>query len=366
MLLERLRLVNFRNFDSITQLFSSGVNVFYGENGSGKTSLLEALCLFSLGRSFRGGTVKHLVATGHPFFQAQLSLAPGAPLSTTELVAVGDHQNQLKFSVDGNIARVSEVVNHLPMQLLCANSFQMLESGAAHRRHLLDWGCFFFERAFIRTWQRFCHVLKQRNRWLKSMGPGHLHQRALAVWDREFLGCGTLVDEARRRYYALFIPALEEALLRFLPQFRFDCAYVPGWGEMGLEGALKTRFERDRMLGYTSVGPHRGDIDILVGGVPAKQVLSRGQIKLFVCATLVARAEVLVRHSQRACLILVDDVAAELDRHSLARLLDDLLALGSQVVLTSIEPLAESKGGLRGDTGWQSMVEVPLRAVQWA
>jgi DNA replication and repair protein RecF len=360
--IKQLSVHNFRNFSHFSVDLSSEVTLIYGENGSGKTSLMEAIGLFGLGRSFRGSKIKGLTKIGEKKpFQVKLTVAwENEAIERSLWVEDLPSPHQLRFQMDGDLTPVMEMISRVPIQILYANSFHLLEGGLLSRRQLLDWGCFFLKSDFSRLWQSYTRVLKQRNALLRAAGTGiaagYQHAGLWGAWDQAFLSAAEAVETSRQAYWALFSSTLLEILPQFLPGFSWKLAYTPGWPlEKGdLASALKARFQRDCMMGYTSVGPHRADIEILVGGLPARQVLSRGQTKLLICAMLTARAQVLYQQTGRSCVLLVDDVDAELDTGALERLFEALQALKTQWVATSVRP-----GGHWANKGVENLVFLP-------
>jgi DNA replication and repair protein RecF len=375
--IKRLFLSNFRNFSHFSLDFSSEVTLIYGENGSGKSSILEALALFGLGRSFRGSKIKGLTKIGEKkHFQVGLSLDEPCFGDTNNLnppnlnvqsqcLSVEDegYPHRLRFRVNEIVTSAAEVINKVPLQLLSANSFQILEAGSTHRRQLLDWGCFFQTPIFVRAWRRYSGILKQRNALLRGQfGGAKQHQGVWEAWDRAFLEAAQAVEALRRAYWSVFEPMVIDCISQFLPGLSWRLAYLPGWPvEEGLDGALRGRFVRDCALGHTSVGPHRADLDIFIGEQPAKQVLSRGQTKLLICALLMARARVLFEQKGRSCVFLIDDADAELDSGALDRLFEGLQGLGVQWVATSVRP--EGPWASRGAGSCVLLPQVALSAV---
>lgn len=286
MWIKRIALNNFRNFTHFSADLSSQVTLICGENGSGKTSLLEAIALFGLGRSFRGSKIKGLTKIGEKqHFQVALTtnerhIEQSNNLSVTDLglesrcfrVEDEGYSHRLRFQSDDLVISAADMVSKVPLQLLCANSFQILEAGSVHRRQLLDWGCFFLNPVFAKTWRRYTSILKQRNALLRASSPTTSQHRGLwEAWDRAFLEAAQAVEVLRQAYWAIFEPLFSETISQFLPGLPWQLVYVPGWpGEEGLGSALQGRFGRDCVLGYTSVGPHRADVDIYVGGATSK------------------------------------------------------------------------------------------------
>jgi len=334
--LTSLRLQNFRRFSKSSWHFSPGLNLLIGENGSGKTSVLEAIHLFSTGRSFRGSSISQLLRLGESTWNVEAHFEE-ASLQDTRCFVGSEDGRSLRFSREGVTLPALTLAQDFPMQLLCSDTFRWVEGGGGFRRPLLNWGCFFSEPDFMTIWHRFTGALKQRNALLKTGKGDRLHALALEAWDREYLLWAKRLDQAYRNYLDDLMPCLESALALFLPGLSFGFSFYPGWAEQEpLEWALAKRLSQDRRLGHTGVGPHRADLAITVEGRPARHHLSRGQTKLFVCALLLARAECL--WGQRGCgsLVLLDDIGAELDAQALERLLNALSRLKGQVLMTAL------------------------------
>ena len=351
MWIQQLSLIRFRLFQQFSAQFSPGINFIYGKNGSGKSSLLEAIALFGLGRSFRKTPIKGLTKVDEKQpFQASLTIQEqiNEPLPICEQLWVTDEgsPHQLRFRCEDGGLRSAEMVRKVPLQLLSSSSFQVLEAGPEYRRQWLDWGCFFFSPQYARVWQHFLGILKHRNALLRTVGTkgtSASDQKLCAAWDQAFLKAAEAVDAIRQRYWQYFEPAFRSALQTFLPQFTWELRYALGWpvaegasSAESLEVSLKRQFWRECSLGYTSLGPHRADLTILANERPAKQWLSRGQTKLLICAVLMARAQILYQTTGRSCVLLVDDIDAELDNQALEKLFEGLQGLKIQWIATSL------------------------------
>jgi DNA replication and repair protein RecF len=330
--LSRLVLTGFRNIDEASLQLSPGFNLIYGNNGSGKTSLLEAIYLLGMGRSFRSHLQKPLIAHQHNqatvFGETSNGLTLGVqrPLRGSQIVKVGGKPAE-------GLAQLSRA---LPLQLINSDTFALLEGSPNERRQFLDWGVFHVEHSFLEYWRRTRQALDQRNALLRAEASAN----EIEPWSQELAYSAGQMDESRQRYLQQLQPLLEEQLAEVgSPGGKaLSLTYLRGWDEAAELGQqLTENLERDRRYGFTTIGPHKADLRFQINGQSVAEVLSRGQLKLLICNLKVAQARLLKQANSTQCLFLVDDLAAELDAENRTKVCQLLASLQTQVFMTSIE-----------------------------
>ncbi len=334
--IQSLDLTGVRNLHPVRLKLSPRINIFYGRNGSGKTSLLEAVYFLAMARSFRGSRTQPIIQHEQQQAVVFAELAGADNLVHTRVGVSRNRAAELGIRINGETVRaVASLAQILPLQLLNAESFLLLDGAPRFRRQFLDWGVFHVEHSFIRAWQRMQQSLKQRNSMLRH---AIMDSQQMAAWDAEFCAASEQIDAMRQSYLAVLKPVFEQTLARLIDIPELTIGYYRGWDrERGLSEVLSAGLQRDLQLGYTQAGPQRADIRIKLAGASAVDVLSRGQQKLVVCALKLAQGFVLARHTQQSCIYLIDDLPAELDarhRQALGLLLDQL---GCQVLITGTE-----------------------------
>jgi DNA replication and repair protein RecF len=362
MRLDSLHIINLRNLDSVEFQLNSQFNVFWGKNGSGKTSLLEAINLLTTGRSFRTSKSGQMIKFGEKscVVSGVVSAKTAQPLQDLQNFPNGNEVRNTNYPIRLGIERFStgapkirlaeqdcqsivQLTRVLPIQLINTDSYDILEANPQIRRQFLDWLMFHVEHSFYGIWQRFKRALAQRNAALKNCNPFRMPD--IQIWDKELVETGEALDKMRGQMLEHFIPVFLEILDALLMlKGKVNIHYCRGWDEnIGFTEALQRSFSRDREWGYTTVGPQRADLEFNVGNLPAKSILSRGQLKLFVCALLTARATLLYRKCGRQCVFLVDDLNSELDKEANESLAQALYEWGGQVLVTSIENASLAK-----------------------
>ena len=347
MALTQLHVTAVRNLHPVTLSPSPRINVLFGANGSGKTSLLEAIHLLGLARSFRSTRLHPVIQHQH----TQCMVFGQLRLEDERLCKLGiarEREGEQQIRIDGqNVRSAAELAQLLPVQLINPDSFRLLEGAPKVRRQFLDWGVFHVEPRFLGSWQRLQKALRQRNSWLRR---GRLSTAEQAAWDRELCLASDELDGYRRAYIQALKPVFEQTLRELLELPELTLSYYRGWDkDRDLQGVLAQSLLRDQQLGHTQAGPQRADLRLRLAGHNAADILSRGQQKLVVCALRIAQGHLLNQARQGRCIYLVDDLPSELDEHhrrALCRLLDDLQC---QVFITCVDPdLLE--GGWRQDT----------------
>ncbi|HEX2667331.1 MAG TPA: DNA replication/repair protein RecF [Gammaproteobacteria bacterium] len=330
--LSRLTLRDFRCFAALDLDPAPRANLILGDNASGKTSLLEAIFFLSRGRSFRTPKADSLARHGAEGF---LLSAQAQDAGGTVALGLARQGGALEARIGGAPAKsLSELTERLPVQLLDSSAHQLIEGGPRHRRQFLDWGVFHVEQSFLPAWRRYQRALKQRNTLLRQKAAENL----LKPFEPELATAGAFLDQHRRDYLAQLEPVAVDWAQRLLGPMELSLRYQRGWGEgKTLEEALAAGRVRDREVGTTQTGPHRAEMAITLGGLPAQQQVSRGQQKVLAGALLLAQAAYLRQATGRPCLLLLDDLAAELDAGHLGRFLELVRETEAQVFLTSVE-----------------------------
>lgn len=343
MTIHRLQIKHFRNISAADLSPVAGINLFVGENGSGKTSLLEAIHLLSLVRSFRSKKLKNLINHQSERFTlfAQIKLLDQslAPLGIQR--AHQDEETEILFR-GSRPSGVAELTSELPVQLINPDAFRLLEGSPRERRQFVDWGVFHVEPEFIHCWQRFQRALKQRNSLLRH---GRIDTLQLQLWEKEIALNGEQMTFYRQAYLDQLKPLFSEVLQRFLAGQDLKLSFQRGWDKnTSLAESLETSRSRDIEQGFTQSGPQRADIRISVEGRPAMEVLSRGQQKLVVSALKLAQGELLTAAGKKQCIYLIDDLPAELDKQHRSVFCQVLEEQAGQVFITSVDQEALAYG----------------------
>lgn len=334
MFIESLTLTTFRNFSSAKLIPGKAINIISGANGSGKTSLIEAIYCLGFGRSFRPGTYRQLIQNE----QQQFTVFARVTEQDGSQHQVGYQRNlngEVQLRIDqAKEKRFSALARLVPVQLMTPESIDLVLGGPKVRRQFIDWGVFHVEHSFYADWINFAKVLKHRNSLLK-MKRFHQEHR---YWDEQFSHYGELVQQHRVKYLEAFVPVLRERLKKFLPTYTFDFSLRSGWerGTM-LSDALVKHRDQDLRYGHSTVGPHKAELKIVANGEDVRNLLSRGQLKLLVAALKLVQGEYLQQKTGVQCIFLVDDITAELDSVSQEKFCGALVASNSQVFVSAID-----------------------------
>jgi DNA replication and repair protein RecF len=329
MSLAELRIDNLRCIESATMQFSPELNLIAGQNGAGKTSILEGIFLLGRGRSFRTRATERLIRHGQPALTVFGRTHDQPPKAAG--VEVSKDGTRARINGDG-IRTLLELSGVLPVQAIDPEIHKLIEQGPERRRRWLDWLVFHVEPTFAGHWSRYQRALKQRSAALKAA------QSDVRMWDTTLVDAGEALSAARRNSLGRLAPYLQRLFAAF-SGLQVDVGFHSGWSaDRSLAEQLRLNLDRDRERGLTHSGAHRADVDLRIKGRSAREVLSRGQQKLTAVAMVVSQLQMLRDELGMRATLLLDDPAAELDSKNLERLFQELSALKCQMIATSLTP----------------------------
>ena len=373
-MIERLQISHLRNLTQVN-LSPAACNVIIGANGSGKTSLLEAIFLLSRGKSFRHHQPKRYIQHHQ---NATTVYAKINDNSTLAIQKQADATTVLRLNKT-TVYNQSILTEQLPTLLIDPSTMDMLEQGSASRRQLLDWLVFHMKQGFHPQWVAYQRLLKQRNSLLKQRRHlTHVQLSELKAWDKGLASHAALIHHYREAIFEAWQPYFSESIAQLLPAYaeQLSLSYNAGYDtSIAFDIQLNERLEQDLQLGYTRIGNHRADIHVhwrstgsiqktneninasLSADSPAKlpvlkeqaaNILSRGEKKLLITALRLSQLPLLLNvksnnelSSSDAKLnvtpvVLLDDITAELDERAIEILLATLAQLPCQVFMSSL------------------------------
>lgn len=327
----RLKIERVRNLQTVVIDKLQPFNIFYGENGSGKTSLLESIHILATGRSFRTHLPKLYIQN-----QCQDAMIFAQSTDGDRIGVQKMQTGEQLIRVNGdNIATQGQLAKLLPVQHIDPQSTDIIDYGSKPRRQLLDWLMFHVEPNFYQVWQNYHRALKQRNTLLKNQRNISIQQ--LDVWNKMLVEYGEMLHFQRQFVIDEWQGIFQKYLQELLPDINVTMQYQAGYHtELGLEHDLIFYHQRDVDRKTTEYGPHRADLRFKTSLGEADEILSRGQKKMLIIALKLSQIEMLHLRN-RETVVLLDDLTAELDDSAQQRLLERLSQLGSQVFITSLE-----------------------------
>ena len=331
---ERLAIDHFRNLSEVEFELAPGLNTFHGDNGAGKTALLEAVHLLCRGRSFRTQKSQSLIQEGADRLMVRARFKDEI-VGSASLAISKDRRSRTELKLNGaSERRLSEVARLTPLQVMLPDIADLVFAGPAGRRSWLDWGAFHVKPGYLERLRAYLRAIKQRNALIREGADVALRR----PWDEKAAELGDAVTGDRRAYLCELNPHLVFMLGQLAPELQPDLEvrYQQGWPlDESLDKLLGEPRSREVKYGTTLWGPHRADVQLRLRGSTAANVLSRGQGKLVASAMRISQAALLSEKDRRSTVFLIDDAGAELDVTHNERFFGLLRQVGSQVLATT-------------------------------
>ncbi|MEM9102373.1 MAG: DNA replication/repair protein RecF [Pseudomonadota bacterium] len=340
MAIKKLYLQNFRNIEEAYLELGKNFTLVHGDNGSGKSSVLESLYLLGFGRSFRSSSLGKLIQ----FEKDHLSIGASLAAEQGGLDFPVGYRRQKNGNTDVTISRkkapsVTHIAKIFPVQILTPDTFYQLMTVPKLRRRFFDWGVFHVKHDFVHEWKGFNRLLSHRSQLLKSQSQ---YDKYLSVWDKQFATSAEKVTQQRSEYFAAFEKRVGDYLQRFGLHQEVTLTFRSGWSDTDKESLLsqlQENFETDYRQGFSGKGPHRFDLILKSNGKLVADSLSRGQLKLLFYVLMVAQIIEVSERTQQRVTLLIDDFTAELDQSNQELIVNVLKTLVdyTQLVITMLD-----------------------------
>lgn len=338
MYITKIRLDCFRNFSSADLSPHKNLNIIYGDNGAGKSSLLEAIHVLGFGRSFRTSKPDTFIKEHNPIASGFCVFENAG--EETKLGFTRSKQEGYTFSVNGEkTKKIADIARMLPVQIFTPQSSDLILGPPLGRRRYLDWLLFHVEQRFQNFSGRYNNCLTQRNALLKQFDYTQAEEfRRQDVWLKLLADLGESISSMRETYISRLNCEISALYSKFSPELKVVLRYNNGWDRnCSLIDSLNSKVERDLFKGTTSSGPHKADLQFIVDDKNAAEFLSRGQLRLLVSVLLLAEVKILKELTNKPSVFLIDDISAELDETTREKFISAVLEQDTQVFVTAIE-----------------------------
>jgi len=339
MWIDNLNVNHCRLLDDINIVLSKDLNIILGENASGKTSLLESLSLLSSGKSFRTSHINNVISHNESavLVSARLNFK-----NKTSQIGIEKSTSKTRIRINKqDVYSQAELSRHLPITIMHPESIELITGSPSYRRSFIDWITFYLYPEFHEKWKSYQHILKQRNLCLKDSK----HKYALPKWTDELILLQPSITGLRIKAIEKLKKELNKVSKYLLGDGKVELIFNNGFPadiELDID-SLKQFYtqkeEYDLRLKRTSSGVHRADIKIMLDGKPAIQAASRGQLKLLAITLLLAQSTTINNDKEEKGIIVIDDLAAELDSKNKLKLINYLSTLEQQLIITTTKKL---------------------------
>nr|MBP9123847.1 DNA replication/repair protein RecF [Ignavibacteriaceae bacterium] len=323
MFLRRLTLFNFKNYDEAEFSFSEGANAFTGQNGSGKTNILDAIHYLCLCKSyFNSGdalSIKHLQS----FFSINGTFELDGK-NEEILVLVKNGQKKSIKRNQKEYSRLGEHIGLLPLVMEAPVDQELISGGSEERRKLMDSIICQYNHPYLDDLMAYNRVLQQRNALLKQTAKGALTDASLwQVWDEQLAVYGEKIYLVRKDFMEHFLPLFQESYAYLTNNseeagLKYNCSLE----HENLQSQLNKNLQKDLILQYTTAGIHKDDLTLTLNGHPAKRIGSQGQQKSIILALKLAQFKVIKETRGLKPILMLDDIFDKLDLNRITRLME--------------------------------------------
>ncbi|MGN0748327.1 MAG: DNA replication/repair protein RecF [Christensenellales bacterium] len=345
----RLKLSNFRNYDSIDVSFSSGTNIILGKNAQGKTNLLEAIFMCAIGKSLRAKKDCDLVKWGKENGKIELEVEKKFGKSKIEIYLFNKGKKAIKIN-SLPIKRIGELLGELRCVFFAPDELKLIKESPEDRRRFMDIDLSQISKTYFNLLGKYEKIIASRNKLLKDYKDKNNIKKTniqklnfeelksmISIYDQQLAECASKITISRNNLIVSLAPFAEKAH-DFLTdkkeklEIEYQGAFVFPKELLSIEkdfqqiknkfiSSYEKNFEKDVFLGYTTIGPHRDDIKVLINGIDVKSFCSQGQQRTAALSLKLAELEIIKEQTGDMPILILDDVLSELDLSRRTKLL---------------------------------------------
>ncbi len=342
MKVKSVKLKNFRNYSSLDLKFDSDLVVLTGKNAQGKTNILESIYFSALGKSFRSCKDKDIIKWNEENGKCEVELENRFRNKKIECFLSKNQKKSIKIDKI-SIKRIGELLGELTIVFFSPDELRLIKDSPDERRRFMNINISQTDKKYFYLLNRYEKVLQNRNKLLKNTKNFENLADNIDIWDRALVDIAEKITKARENFIKDILPYAEKAH-----------SYLSGGSEKlniiykglyinnilykeNMLKALQKNLEKDYRLGYTSIGPHRDELDIYINGVEVKNYGSQGQQRTVALSLKLAELEIIKERTGEYPILLLDDVFSELDCARRERLLKFTLRTQTFITCTDFD-----------------------------
>ena len=343
MYIDKIEVINFRNYEELHLSLHEGTNIFYGNNAQGKTNILESAYLCGTTKSHRGSKDKDMIRFGEEEAHIRMSVVKQGIPYRIDMHLKKNRSKGIAVN-EVPIKKASELFGIVNFVCFSPEDLNMVKNGPAERRRFLNFELCQINKLYMDDLAKYNKILEQRNRTLKDMQFRADYQDMLDIWDEQILYFGKKIIRERN----IFLEYLNEIVKDIHSHLtngveKIELIYEPDTKEENYEKSLREARERDMNLKSTTVGPHRDDFAIEVNGIDMRRFGSQGQQRTSALSIKLSEIEILKRKTKDTPILLLDDVMSELDSSRQNYLLKSISHIQTLITCTGLDEFIENR-----------------------
>jgi len=337
MLIKKIRLNNYRNYNELQIEFSEDSNLLYGDNAQGKTNILESIYVCCTTKSHQGSKDNEIIKIGENESHIKMYIEKNG---LEHVIDMHLKKNKAKgIAINGvPIRKSSELIGMVNVILFSPEDLNIIKNGPAERRRFLDMELCQLDRIYIDNLSRYNKVLSQRNHLLKQIKYDEALKDTVSVWNEQLLRYGEYIIKAREEYIDLIRPIAKDIHYTITgKKEELDISYEPKVTVEEFRKKLEESIDRDISQCVTHYGPHRDDMKFIVGDMDMRTYGSQGQKRTSALSLKLSEIEIVKKRTNDIPILLLDDVLSELDRNRQTYLLKCLSGIQTIITCTGLE-----------------------------